>query len=297
LPESFVLAVAADLHMPGPRPRGLKLIGKRGQSVLNWRSRRSRAHLEEVARDGLDDMLAQGPDSILLLGDLVNFGLPAEFEAAAELMADLGPPGQVAAIPGNHEAMTRNWEAPLRAAWAPWIAGDEGAGFPWIRRRGPIALIGLSSARATPPFFASGRIGSAQIARLRPLLRAAGAEGLIRVVAVHHPPLSLGSSRRSLTDARALRAALAEEGAELVLHGHLHAFSIHGVESPAGEIPVIGLPSLSLSPDEPGPGGWALLRFHPDGRATAEDRRRVAPGRVETRETHVLRLPGQGGQV
>ena len=72
---------------------------------------------------------------MLLLGDLVNFGLAAEFEAAAEVMAALGPPDKVAAIPGNHEAMGRGWEAPLRAAWAPWIAGDEGPGFPWIRRR------------------------------------------------------------------------------------------------------------------------------------------------------------------
>lgn len=293
--RTFSLAVAADLHMPGPRPRGLKLIGKRGQSALNWRSRRSRVHLEEVARDGLDDIAWKTPDAVLLLGDLVNFGLAAEFEAAAEVMAALGPPGRVAAIPGNHEAMGRGWEAPMRAAWAPWIAGDEGPGFPWIRRRGPLALIGLSSARVTPPFFATGRVGSAQIARLRRLLRAAGEEGLIRVVAVHHPPLPLDAPRRSLTDGPALQAALAEEGAELVLHGHLHRFSIHGAASPAGEIPVVGLPSMSLGPGAAhGPGGWALLRFGEDGRATVEERRRVGPGRMETREIHTLQLPGRG---
>ena len=76
-------------------------------------------------------------------------------------------------IPGNHDAYV---EVKWREAWAHWsdyMCGD-GAGsghgesdsFPFLRRRGAIALIGMSTAVATPPTFATGRLGRRQISAL-----------------------------------------------------------------------------------------------------------------------------------
>ena len=56
------------------------------------------------------------------------------------------------------------------------MRGDDGAGgFPFVRRRGPLALIGLSTAVPTAPFMATGRLGDAQLARLGEMLDALAA--------------------------------------------------------------------------------------------------------------------------
>ena len=78
--------------------------------------------------------------------------------------------------------------------WGEFMRGDDataGLAFPFVRRRGPLALIGLTSAVATAPFMATGWLGQAQIARLDALLPRLA--GHFRVVMVHHPP---GRSRR-----------------------------------------------------------------------------------------------------
>ena len=55
--------------------------------------------------------------------------------------------------------------------WGDYMRGDDGdAAFPFLRRRGPLALIGLSSAVPTAPFMATGRLGAEQLARSRELL-------------------------------------------------------------------------------------------------------------------------------
>ncbi len=155
--------------------------------------------------------------------------------------------------------------------WHPWMAADGGGEpaeapprFPFLRRRGPVALIGLSSAVPTPPGSAAGRLGAAQLARLPPLLEAAGREGLFRVVLVHHPPLpGPGGWRRALRDRDALREVLARSGAELVLHGHHHAALKAELEGPAGPIPVLGAP-LALRARRDEPAGWLLHRIARD---------------------------------
>ena len=60
--------------------------------------------------------------------------------------------------------------------------------FPYYRRRGNVALIGMSSARASAPFMATGHVDSATLPILRDELMRAGKQGLFRVVMIHHPP-------------------------------------------------------------------------------------------------------------
>ena len=125
-------------------------------------------------------------------------------------------------------------------------AEEEAVAFPYLRIRGPVALIGVSTAVPTPPFMATGRLGGPQIARMAALL--AGTAAQFRVVLIHHPPHVVPRSRlERLVDAAAFREAVAAAGAELVIHGHNHLRSLAWIDGPRGRVPVIGVPSASAA--------------------------------------------------
>ena len=267
---NFALAHLSDPHLPIPagalRPL-TQLAGKRSLAYLGWLRKRAGAIPPEAL---LADLAAHGPDHVAVTGDLTNLALPVEFAAARDWLARIGPPTRVTAIPGNHDATVPvPWERGL-GLWRPWMAGDSAGEsptrFPFLRRRGPVALIGLSSAVPTPPGSAEGWLGAEQLARLPPLLEEAGRDGLFRVVLVHHPPLlGRGGWRRALRDRDALRGVLARSGAELVLHGHHHATLRAEVEGSAGPIPVFGAPLALRTGREPA--AWHLHRIARDGAA------------------------------
>jgi 3',5'-cyclic AMP phosphodiesterase CpdA len=128
----------------------------------------------------------------------------------------------------------------------PSPKGGEKILFPYLRRRGPVALIGVSTAIATPPLMATGKIGEQQIACIAKMLDDLRAENLFRVVMIHHPPLP-SARHKCLIDAVAFQRALAAAGAELVIHGHDHVRSLVWIAGNGGRIPVIGVPSASAS--------------------------------------------------
>ena len=107
--------------------------------------------------------------------------------------------------------------------------------FPIVRRRGPLALIGLSTAVPTRPGHASGEVGRVQLDRLARSLEQAGARDLFRVVLLHHPPgVVEAPMHKRLTDAEGFRAVIAQSGAELILHGHEHRFRFGELARPEG---------------------------------------------------------------
>jgi hypothetical protein len=108
-----------------------------------------------------------------------------------------------------------------------------------------VALIGVSSAVASVPFMATGRVGEGQTERLCKLLDDAGQEGLFRVVLIHHPPKMVDptSGWRRLTDARRFRRAVERHGAELILHGHEHIRMMTSIRGAGEMIPVVGVPA------------------------------------------------------
>ncbi len=257
----MIIAHLTDPHLLFARPSLREGLGKRGLSYVNWLRSRRRLHRPEIAARIVSDLKSARADYIAMTGDLVNFSLEAEFKAGAAWLAELGPPECVGVIPGNHEGLVRGFEARLARHWGPWIGGDDGRpGFPWLRRRGEVALIGLSSAIASPPLFATGRIGGRQLAALVGLLAETGRQGLCRVVLVHHPPTPITKWRKRLVDAEALRAVIAREGAELVLHGHTHRADLSFIAVPNGRVPVIGAPACGMRPG-PGRDGGAWLRL------------------------------------
>jgi 3',5'-cyclic AMP phosphodiesterase CpdA len=129
--------------------------------------------------------------------------------------------------------------------------------------------MGLSTAVPTPPFMATGRVGKDQLARLAQLLDRCGRENLIRVVLIHHPPLSSHPAwSKRLTDAAELRHVLARHGAELLLHGHDHAASRVWLDGPQRQVPAVGVPSASEAPPgERDAAAYNLYRFEQAGAA------------------------------
>ena len=253
---SFTLAHITDIHM-GPMPSFWNL--KRMFGVMNWARGRCRDHRPEIFNQLADDMLAQRPNHIALSGDLVNIGLPAEYERALDWLPRLGTTRQLSIVPGNHDIYSalhgdpgvRRWQGYMRDNEegsslrrdmisggtildrapklddadfdAADVAADITDSFPYLRRFGDIVLIGVNSALPTKPFIAAGHVGPGQRMRLAKILAALGASDLIRIVMIHHPPLpDQAPKRRALRDAPELAQILSAHGAELVLHGHNH---------------------------------------------------------------------------
>jgi 3',5'-cyclic AMP phosphodiesterase CpdA len=265
---AFVLAHLSDPHLsPLPKPRLRELVGKRATGLANWYRKRGVSHRPAVLSKLVADLKQQATDHIAVTGDLVNVALPGEFPPARAWLETLGTPADVTLVPGNHDAYVRRVEHHRQAHWADYMRGDDAnasvESFPFLRRRGPLALIGVSSAVPSLPFMAIGRVGGWQIERLGPLLDACRNEGLFRVVMIHHPPTSKRSHYlRRLVDAPLLRDALARHGAELVIHGHNHRHQTVQIDGPRGPISAIGVPSASeTTKGKHDPAGYNLYRI------------------------------------
>jgi len=256
----FTLAHLSDTHLGKlGLPRLDFLLSKRLFGFLSWHLRRKAIHEGPVLAALVADLHHARPDHTVVTGDLVNISLPEEFTRAAAWLEDLGPPRDVSVIPGNHDAYVPiAWNRSL-ALWSSYMAGEGTDGrehpaagpgdFPFLRRRGPLAIIGVTTAAPMPPHSAAGRIGADQMARLAALLARTRQEGSCRVVLIHHPPLpGPAADRKQLLDSAPFRAVIAAEGAELILHGHTHRSGFAQLPAPNGSVPVVGVPSASARP-------------------------------------------------
>jgi 3',5'-cyclic AMP phosphodiesterase CpdA len=271
MPQRF--AHISDLHLTslGASSAG-QLLNKRFLGYLSWQRKRRFEHRREV----LDALVSALPMDdlcqLLITGDLTHVGLPEEFREAAAWLHSWAAPERVALVPGNHDAYVATRPEDTLNAWDDYIAGDDGASvFPTLRVRGQIAFIGVSSAVATPPLLATGRVGGEQLAALAGVLRSTARCGLFRVVYIHHCPIpGVHRRRKRLVDEAVVSRVLAEEGVELVLHGHGHRSQWHELQTRDGSAPVLSVPSasargvhgeaagFSLITVTPGSGGWQL---------------------------------------
>jgi 3',5'-cyclic AMP phosphodiesterase CpdA len=267
---AFTLAHLSDPHLPPLPPARLRdLAGKRALGYLNWTRNRHRYHRRDVLDVLVSDMQAQTPDHIAVTGDLVNLALEAEFAPSRAWLESVGAPDRVTVIPGNHDAYVRATQHRFAQAWESYLedAAPGGATFPSLRRRGPLALISVSSAVPSPPLMATGRLGRSQLEALERVLAGLSAEQAFRVLLIHHPLRSYSRAKR-LTDAQPLLALLKQHGVELVLHGHDHVHSTIWIEGPKGAIPAVGVPSASALAHGRYPGAaYNLFSIERDGEA------------------------------
>ena len=272
MPRRFTLAHISDVHL-GPLPRFMlrHWNAKRVLGYVNWVRNRRRAHLPQTLARLVADLSEQAPEHVAVTGDLINIGLPEEYEAAARWLERLGAPERVSVVPGNHDIYTHldddigvgRWSPYMRStapdALAP-LTGTALETFPYVRRLGAIALIGLNSALPTGPFRAGGWFGAAQLGRLEATLRQLSSGPVTRVVLVHHPALPhQAPAAKALADAADLEDVIVRCGAELVLHGHNHRPMLAFRQGEGGVIPFVGVSSGSIGR---GSASEALARYH-----------------------------------
>jgi 3',5'-cyclic AMP phosphodiesterase CpdA len=256
----FRLAHVTDPHFRGFAGASIgDFVGKRNvkrfAGAVNLVVNRTRKHKMELLRALLGDLRGQAVDHLALTGDLSNVSLEGEFrEALRWIQATGAAPEAVTVIPGNHDAyvpavvQSRIFER-LFGAYQTGDVSTGGEPYPFVRLRGDVALVGVTSCVPTGDLGAWGEVGAAQLARLEAALVAPELAFKTRVVLIHHPPVLIKEGEhRNLKDRAALAAVLARAGADLVLHGHDHADERATLEGPAGaKIPVVGAGSASYA--------------------------------------------------
>ena len=286
-PGPFAFAHLTDPHLPlaaGDAPLRL-LLSKRITGYLSWTRNRQHIHRPEVLAALIADVRAHAPDHVAVTGDLANISTPGEMARARDWLASLGPAADVTVIPGNHDVYVRDARFGL---WAANMQGDRGEGFPFVRRRGPVAFIGATTGVPTPFFMAHGALGAAQTERLDEILAQLGDEGVCRVVLLHHPPAGKAAAKRrkGLRDREAFARIVQARGAELILHGHIHHWTQSSLPGPHGQAPVLSAASASAAPVRHAePANWNLIRVHGEPgawRLTAEVRGLAPDGTFHT---------------
>jgi 3',5'-cyclic AMP phosphodiesterase CpdA len=252
----FRLAHVTDPHFRGFA--GLSLgdfLGKRVVGGINLVVNRTRKHKMQLLEALREDLREQAVDHVALTGDLSNISIEAEFRAALAWLAALGAPADaVTVIPGNHDTYVQEVvdSGVFERLFAPYQTRDldgSGEAYPFVRVRGDVALVGVTSCVATGDLGAWGEMGAAQLARLERTLADPALAGKTRVLLIHHPPVAIKlGEHRNLRDRAALVDVLARAGAELVIHGHDHADERATLAGPGGaKIPVVGAGSASYA--------------------------------------------------
>ena len=182
------IAHLSDLHLlslEGAVP--YRLMNKRITGYLNLRFHRTSIHKPCAVRAAARAIKELGVDHVVITGDVSNLALENEFELVRAFLADdLGlPADRVSLVPGNHDVYTGGAHRSRRFArtFAAYLGSDladltpPGEVFPFVHLRGPVAIIGLSTALPRPPLVASGEIGRAQLDALAKHPRPPGAPG------------------------------------------------------------------------------------------------------------------------
>jgi 3',5'-cyclic AMP phosphodiesterase CpdA len=161
------------------------------------------------------------PELVVASGDLTHRGRAEEHDRAHGFLVSLGPP--VLAVPGNHD-LPYTFPARFTRPWAEfervWETTEPTHASPTLH------VVGLNSAR---PFrHQGGALPRAQLERAGARLRDA-ADGAYRVVVLHHHLAGApwrAARKQPLSHRDAVLGALAADGAELILGGHIHQAAV-----------------------------------------------------------------------
>ncbi|MCG5055895.1 MAG: metallophosphoesterase [Myxococcales bacterium] len=280
----FRLAHVTDPHFRAFGLAGLSLrglLGKRLLGAANIVVNRWRKHRMDLLESLGQHLAAQRPDHVALTGDVGNVAWVSEWQAGRRwLERYAGPPADVTVIPGNHDAyvndVTRT--GAFESLFAAYQHAERGGGgaagtdsreaYPFVRVRGPLALVAVNTCVPTGDFGAWGEIGPAQLRRLEAILGDDDVRRRVRVVLMHHPPVVHRKGEdRNLRDRGALAEVLARVGADLVLHGHDHRDEAAVLEGPRGSrIMAVGAGSASYAGPAEGRARYNVYGFREDGR-------------------------------
>lgn len=259
-----------------------RFLNKRFTGLVNLRLKREHKHRPAHVRAVAREVARAKVDHVVITGDLTNLALEQEFEAVKRLIEeDLGLDAQhVTVVPGNHDLYTHGslrdrrfsrFFAPYLESDLPDLAAEIALGrFPVVKLRGPLAVIGMSSAVPRPPLVASGELGIRQVEALSRILAHDEVKRRTPILALHHPihnpPSRIKTLVEGLVDAHDLRDAVAEVKHGLLLHGHLHGRMQRDFPTKAGNLIAVGATSASLHhDDEHRMAGFNLYEFDGGG--------------------------------
>jgi len=281
------IAHVSDLHALSPLGVEWRkiLFNKRITALANLLLHRARV----FRRDYLDAVLAaaaRNADHVVVTGDLTNMSLESEYEEAHRMLQAVARTVEVTVVPGNHDVylphvqregrFSRHFSA-FFISDLPELAVDVPAGrFPCVRLRGPVAVIGLSSAVPRPPFVSSGHLGRKQLDALARILAHPDVACRTPIVLVHHDPMDsrfrLEQRRSGLTDARALRDALRNVARGLVVFGHVHVRKRSELVTAAGAVQVVSASAAGVDhPSDTVRAGYNLYEIDPEGRVVSQE--------------------------
>lgn len=263
-----------------------RFFNKRMTGLVNLRLKREHKHRVSHVRAIAQEVARAKVDHVVITGDITNLALESEFEAAARLIEEeLGLDAtHVTIVPGNHDLYTRGamktrrftrFFASYMESDLPELATDIAIGrFPVVKLRGPLAIIGLSSAVPRMPLVASGELGEKQLEALARILAHDEVKRRTVILALHHPihnpSSSIATWTRGLVDARDLEDTLANLSSGVLLHGHLHGRMQRPLATKSGHMMSIGATSASLDHDDDDRmAGFNLYDF--DGAGTLRD--------------------------
>lgn len=232
-----------------------RYLNKRLTGRVNLALKRSRSHDGRLLDAALEMIPKLGVGHLVVTGDLTNLALESEFDLVQRSLR--GAPVPTTVIPGNHDTYTRGSvrKGRFESFLAEFMEGERlaGASYPFVKREGGVALIGVSTAIASLPLYAIGQVGADQLARLEMILQVTAAEGLARVVLIHHPVVDgVSGARHDLIDRSAFAEVIARHGADLILHGHEHRVVETVLPGPRGPVPVHGVSSGTSVSTKPG---------------------------------------------
>lgn len=252
------IAHVSDLHLldlDGAVP--MRLFNKRLTGYINLRFHRKSVHKPFVVEASLRELRKIGVDHVVVTGDVTNLALEREFELVRTVIdRELGmSPDDVSIVPGNHDTYTRGsfrtqrFAQTFASCMKSDIAVSDGP-FPYVRLRGPVALIGLSTAVPRPPLVAAGEFGRRQLEALARVLEHPEVRTRTPVLLQHHPwhnpPKRLHRLLEGLYDAEEQAELLQPIERGLLLHGHLHRRVHRLLPTSAGHIDAVGATSASL---------------------------------------------------
>lgn len=231
---------------------------------MNLLSNRARHYHTEAFADMVADINELGVDHALCTGDVTNLALRQEFEYARVQFDRLAlPPSEVTVVPGNHDAYVAEGVAHFAEIFAPFTTSDaaygapQPASWPLVRVRGHVAIVGVCTSHSTPWFTAYGTIGAAQLRRLDDVLARLEREGLVVVIALHHPPAGrrAANAMRGLRDHAAFAGVIARHRVAVILHGHEHRDMAERLPTRDGHVSVLGVPSGTYEAGDPAKAG------------------------------------------
>lgn len=262
------IAHFSDLHLLSLEGVAFhRFLNKRLTGWAMLRFHRKSVHKPHAVRAVAEEVRAARIDHVAITGDLTNLALEAEFALVKSFLEnDLGfHPDQVSVVPGNHDVYTRGAARTRRfeTFFKGYIESDlpefgvdhHGAKYPYVKLRGKVAVIGMSSAVPRLPLMASGRFGAAQIDQLARMLEHPEVAARTKVILQHHPAHNVKNKivayLEGLHDSKHMLRTLHRLEHGLILHGHSHIRVRRSVTTDVGQLDVIGATSASLLSSHP----------------------------------------------